>query len=128
MTSHFRSDFNVDDLFYLIAKLLVDGRLTIGSSFENRSISDLTWFTCAAIPIHILAVKRNDHGIVPYVFDNARTPNSFFIDCFSFEPNCLCFQLTWVHLVRSKQVVSIKQVLRTTDCGLRTGYKTRTRV
>ena len=50
MTCHFCSDFNVDGLFsYLIAKLLVEGRFTIGSSFENRSISDLTWSTCQVV-------------------------------------------------------------------------------
>ena len=84
MTCHFRSDFNVDEFFLPDSKLLVDGRFTIRSSFENCSISDL-----AEIPIHSLAVKRNDHGILAYVFDSARTPNSFFIDCFSFEANCL---------------------------------------
>jgi len=38
MTYHFPRDFNVDDLFYLIAKLLVDGRFAVGSSFgfENK--------------------------------------------------------------------------------------------
>ena len=45
----------------------MDGRFRIGSSFENRYISDPTWITCAAIPIHILAVKRNDHRILAYM-------------------------------------------------------------
>ena len=44
--------------FHLIAKLLVDGRFTIGSSFENRSISYLTWITCAGIPTQILDDKQ----------------------------------------------------------------------
>lgn len=63
MTCHFAVILTLMTFFYLIATLLVDGRFTIGNSFENRSSSDLTWITCAAIPIHILAVKRNDHGM-----------------------------------------------------------------
>ena len=75
MTRHFLSDFNVDNLF------LPDSNII-------SAWPPYTWITCAAIPIHILAVKRNDHGILAYVFDSGRTPNSFFIDCFSFEGNC----------------------------------------
>ena len=92
MICHFPRDFNTDDLFfYQIAKLLGGGRCTIGNPFENRSISDFMWITHAAIPIHITALTRNDHGILPYVFDSARAPNSFFVNCFSFEANfCHC--------------------------------------
>ena len=80
-------------------------------SFAMRycSISDLSWIIYAAIPLRIPAVKRNDHGIVAYVFDSARTPNSFFVDCCSFEANCMwkrhcLFGKLCIQLVRSKHV------------------------
>ena len=81
-----------------------------------RSISDLTWITYAAIPLCIPAVKRNDRSrIVAYVFDSARTPNSFFVDCFSFEANCFwkhqcVFGQLCIQLVRSKQVCDQQSV------------------
>lgn len=81
MICHFLCDFNTDDLFFY--------RFTIGTSFENCSFSDLTWITYAAIPIHIPFVTGNDNGILAYVFDSARPPNSLFVDCVSFEANSL---------------------------------------
>ena len=73
------------------------------------SISDLTWITYAAIPLRIPALKRKNHGMVAYIFDSARTPNSFFVDCFSFEASCLWKQ----HCVFGQpciQLVQLKQV------------------
>ena len=51
----------------------------------RQSIPDLSWITDAAILLRIPAVKGSDHVIIVYFFNSARTPNSFFIDCFSFE-------------------------------------------
>ena len=76
-------------------------------AIRYRSISDLKWITYAAISLYIPAVKRNNRSrIVAYVFYSARSPNSFFVDCFSFEANCfwkhqcvfgqLCIQLACV--------------------------------
>ena len=60
-------------------------------SFPIRqcSIPDLSWITDAAIPLRIPAVKGNDHVIIVYFFNSARTPHSFRIDCFSFEAQSL---------------------------------------
>ena len=96
MTCHFPCDLTLMAFFLSFA-------------IRYRSISDLTWITYAAIPLRIPAVKRNNHRIVAYVFDSARTPNSFFVDCFSFEANSLwnrhcVFSQPCIQLVRSKQV------------------------
>ena len=76
MTCHFPCDLTLMAFFLSLA-------------IWYSSISDLTWITYVAIPLRIPAVKRNDHWIISYVFDSARIPNSFFVDCFSFEANCL---------------------------------------
>ena len=63
-------------------------------------------------PFHSAFQPSNEtinHGIVAYVFDSVRTPNSFFVDCFSFEANCFwkhqcVFSQLCIQLVRSKQV------------------------
>ena len=78
-------------------------------AIRYRSISDLTWITYAAIPLRIPAIKRNDHRIVAYVFNSAKTPNSFFVDCFSFEANCMwkrhcVFGQLCIQLIQSNQV------------------------
>ena len=96
MTCHFPCDLTLMAFFLSFA-------------IRYYSISDLTWITYAAIPLCIPAVKLNDHRIVAYVFDSATTPNSFFVDCFSFEANCLwkrhcVFGQLCIQLVRLKQV------------------------
>ena len=96
MTCHFPCDLTLMAFFLSFA-------------IWYRLISDLTWITYAAIPLCISAVKRDDHRIVAYVFDSARTPYSFFVDCFSFEANCMwkchcVFRQLCIQLARSKQV------------------------
>ena len=96
MTCHFPCDLTLMAFFLPFA-------------IRYRLISDLAWITCAAIPLRIPAVKRNDHVIVAYVFDSTRTPNSFLVDCLSFEANCMwkrhcVFGQRCIQLVQSKQV------------------------
>ena len=104
MTCHFPCDLTLMAFFLSFA-------------IRYRWISDLTWITYAAIPLRIPAVKQNDRSrIVAYVFDSARTPNSFFVDCFSFEANCFwkhqcVFGQLCIQLARSKQICDHQSVV-----------------
>ena len=104
MTCHFPCDLTLMAFFLSFA-------------IRYHSISDLTWITYAAIPLYIPAVERNDRSrIVAYVFDSARAPNSFCVDCFSFEANCFwkhqcVFGQLCIQLVRSKQVCDQQSVV-----------------
>ena len=96
--------FNVDGLFFFLSR----------SGTVRFLISHGSY---AAIALGIPAVKRNDRSrIVANVFDSARTPDSFFVDCFSFEANCFwkhqcVFGQLCIQLVRSKQVCDQQSVV-----------------
>ena len=118
MTCHFPCDLTLMAFFHGIFNWFFPlSHLSFLCSMSGTVRFLISRGTYAAIPLCIPAVKRNDRSrIVAYVFDSARTPKSFFVDCFSFKANCfwkhqcvsgqLCIQL-----VRSKQVCDQQSVV-----------------